>query len=313
MALKIAVQMDHISSIRIDGDTTFALCLEAQARGHELYHYTPDRLTMRDGRVFARVEQLSVRDVEGDHFTLGAPVRTDLSEMDVVLLRQDPPFDMNYITTTHLLERIHPQTLVVNDPAWVRNSPEKIFVTEFPDLMPETMITKDIEEIWAFRREFGDMILKPIYGNGGAGVFHLRDGDRNLTSLMEMFGQLTREPIIVQRYLDDVRGGDKRIILIDGEPVGAINRVPDENDARSNMHVGGKALETEMTPRELEICERIGPSLRERGFILVGIDVIGGLMTEINVTSPTGVREVKKFGGADIAALFWDAVEAKRG
>ncbi|QKV19761.1 glutathione synthase [Oricola thermophila] len=312
MALKVAVQMDHISTIQIAGDTTFALCLEAQARGHELFHYTPDRLTMRDGRVVARIEALSVRDVEGDHFTLGAPVRTDLSEMDVVLLRQDPPFDMNYITTTHLLERIHPETLVVNDPAWVRNSPEKIFVTEFPDLMPETMITKDLEEIWAFRREFGDIILKPIYGNGGAGVFHLRDGDRNLTSLMEMFGQLTREPIIVQRYLDDVRGGDKRIILIDGEPVGAINRVPDENDARSNMHVGGKAVETQMTDREREICDRIGPSLRERGFTLVGIDVIGGLMTEINVTSPTGIREVKKFGGADIAALFWDAVEAKR-
>ncbi|GAB4358052.1 MAG: glutathione synthase [Oricola sp.] len=304
--------MDHISTIRIAGDTTFALCLEAQARGHELFHYTPDRLTMRDGRVFARVEPLAVRDVEGDHFALGAPARTDLAEMDVVLLRQDPPFDMNYITTTHLLERIHPHTLVVNDPAWVRNSPEKIFVTEFPDLMPETMITKDIEEIWAFRREFGDIILKPIYGNGGAGVFHLRDGDRNLTSLMEMFSQLTREPIIVQRYLADVRGGDKRIILVDGEPVGAINRVPDENDARSNMHVGGRAVETVMTDREREICDRIGPALRERGFVLVGIDVIGGLMTEINVTSPTGVREVRKFGGADIAALFWDAVEAKR-
>jgi glutathione synthase len=312
MALKVAVQMDHISTIQIEGDTTFALCLEAQARGHELFHYTPDRLTMRDGAVTARVEPLTVRDVKGDHFALGHAARTDLAEMDVVLLRQDPPFDMNYITTTHLLERIHPQTLVVNDPAWVRNSPEKIFVTELPDLMPETMITKDIEEIWEFRREFGDIILKPIYGNGGAGVFHLRDGDRNLTSLMEMFGQLTREPIIVQRYLADVRGGDKRIILIDGEPVGAINRVPDENDARSNMHVGGKALKTSMTDREREICDRIGPSLRERGFILVGIDVIGGLMTEINVTSPTGIREVKNFGGADIAALFWDAVEAKR-
>jgi glutathione synthase len=312
MALKVAVQMDHISTVRIAGDSTFAMCLEAQARGHELFHYTPDRLTMLGGAVSARIEPLTVRDVQGDHFALGAAARTDLSEMDVVLLRQDPPFDMNYITTTHLLERIHPKTLVVNDPAWVRNSPEKIFVTEFADLMPETMITKDIEEIWDFRREFGDIILKPIYGNGGAGVFHLRDGDRNLTSLMEMFSQLTREPIIVQRYLDDVRGGDKRIILIDGKPVGAINRVPDENDARSNMHVGGKALATEMTARELEICERIGPSLRERGFILVGIDVIGGLMTEINVTSPTGIREVKNFGGADIAAMFWDAVEAKR-
>ena len=312
MPLKVAVQMDHISGIQIAGDTSFALCLEAEKRGHELFHYTPDRLTMLGGTVSARLEPLSVRDVEGDHYTLGAAVRTDLSEMDVVLLRQDPPFDMNYITTTHLLERIHPETLVVNDPVWVRNSPEKIFVMEFPDLMPETMITKDMEEIRAFRRDHGDIIIKPIYGNGGAGVFHLRDGDRNLTSLLEMFAQLGPEPIIAQRYLDDVRAGDKRIILIDGEPVGAINRVPDEGDARSNMHVGGKAVETMMTEREREICDRIGPSLRERGFVLVGIDVIGGLMTEINVTSPTGVREVKKFGGADISALFWDALEAKR-
>ncbi|UXN65412.1 glutathione synthase [Phyllobacterium sp. A18/5-2] len=312
MALKVAVQMDHINSIRIGGDTTFALCLEAQKRGHSLYHYTPDRLSMRDGVVSARVEELTVRDIEGDHYTLGEPVSRDLSEMDVVLLRQDPPFDMNYITTTHILERIHPKTLVVNDPAWVRNSPEKIFVTEFPDLMPETLITKDSQEIAAFRKEFGDIILKPLYGNGGAGVFHLADGDRNLTSLLEMFGQMFREPFIAQRYLKDVRAGDKRIILIDGEPVGAINRVPSETDARSNMHVGGRAEKTELTEREREICARIGPSLRERGFILVGIDVIGDYMTEINVTSPTGIREVKRFGGADIAALFWDAVEAKR-
>ena len=312
MALKVAVQMDHINSIRIAGDTTFALCLEAQKRGHILYHYTPDRLSMRDGVVSARVEELSVRDIEGDYYTLGEPISRDLSEMDVVLLRQDPPFDMNYITTTHMLERIHPKTLVVNDPAWVRNSPEKIFVTEFPDLMPETLITKDPLEIAAFRKEFGDIILKPLYGNGGAGVFHLADGDRNLTSLLEMFGQMFREPFIAQRYLKDVRSGDKRIILIDGEPVGAINRVPSETDSRSNMHVGGRAEKTELTDREREICARIGPSLRERGFILVGIDVIGDYMTEINVTSPTGVREVKRFGGADIAALFWDAVEAKR-
>jgi glutathione synthase len=312
MALKVAVQMDHINSIRIAGDTTFALCLEAQRRGHTLYHYTPDRLSMRDGVVSARVEEFSVRDIEGDYFTLGEQISRDLSEMDVVLLRQDPPFDMNYITTTHMLERIHPKTLVVNDPAWVRNSPEKIFVTEFPDLMPETLITKDPLEIAAFRKEFGDIILKPLYGNGGAGVFHLADGDRNLTSLLEMFGQMFREPFIAQRYLKDVRAGDKRIILIDGEPVGAINRVPSETDSRSNMHVGGRAEKTELTVREREICARIGPSLRERGFILVGIDVIGDYMTEINVTSPTGVREVKRFGGADIAALFWDAVEAKR-
>ncbi|MDR2311350.1 MAG: glutathione synthase [Brucellaceae bacterium] len=312
MALKIAVQMDHINSIRIAGDTSFALCLAAHDRGHELYHYTPDRLSMRDGVVSAALEPLQVRDIEGDHFTLGEAVHTDLSEMDVILLRQDPPFDMNYITTTHLLERIHPKTLVVNDPAWVRNSPEKIFVTEFPDLMPETLITKDLQEVLKFRREFGDIIIKPLYGNGGAGVFHLTSDDRNLTSLLEMFEQMYREPFIAQRYLKDVRSGDKRIILIDGEPVGAINRVPAESDARSNMHVGGRAEATELTAREKEICARIGPSLKERGFILVGIDVIGDYMTEINVTSPTGIREIKRFGGADIAQLFWEVVEAKR-
>ncbi len=312
MALKIAVQMDHINSIRIAGDTSFALCLAAHDRGHELYHYTPDRLSMRDGVVSAALEPLQVRDIEGDHFTLGEAVHTDLSEMDVILLRQDPPFDMNYITTTHLLERIHPKTLVVNDPAWVRNSPEKIFVTEFPDLMPETLITKDLQEVLKFRREFGDIIIKPLYGNGGAGVFHLTSDDRNLTSLLEMFEQMYREPFIAQRYLKDVRSGDKRIILIDGEPVGAINRVPAESDARSNMHVGGRAEATELTAREKEICARIGPSLKERGFILVGIDVIGDYMTEINVTSPTGIREIKRFGGADLAQLFWDVVEAKR-
>lgn len=312
MALKIAVQMDHISTINIEGDTSFALSLEAQKRGHSLFHYTPDRLSMRDGIVTARVEELQIRDVKGDHFTLGAAEKRDLSEMDVILLRQDPPFDMNYITTTHILERIHPKTLVVNDPAWVRNSPEKIFVTEFPDLMPETLITKDLQEVLEFRKEFGDIIIKPLYGNGGAGVFHLTPDDRNLTSLLEIFEQMYREPFIVQRYLKDVRSGDKRIILIDGEAVGAINRVPPESDARSNMHVGGRAEHTELTPREREICERIGPSLKERGFILVGIDVIGDYMTEINVTSPTGIREIKRFGGADIAALFWDAVEAKR-
>ena len=312
MPLKVAVQMDHVSTVSIAGDTSFALSLEAQRRGHALYHYTPDRLSMEGGRVVARVEAMQLRDVQGDHFTLGEKVRTDLSEMDVVLLRQDPPFDMNYITTTHLLERIHPKTLVVNDPAWVRNSPEKIFVTEFPDLMPETLITKDPAEVDAFRKAHGDIIVKPLYGNGGAGIFHLHEADRNLASLLEMFQQMFREPFIVQRYLGEVRKGDKRIILIDGEPVGAINRVPAEHDSRSNMHVGGRAEPTELTEREREICARIGPSLKERGFILVGIDVIGDYMTEINVTSPTGVREVKRFGGADIAALFWDAVEAKR-
>lgn len=311
MALKIAVQMDHIADISIAGDTSFALCLEAQARGHELYHYTPDRLSMSGTDVTAAMEPLKVKDVEGDHYVLGERKRTSLRDMDVVLLRQDPPFDMNYITTTHMLEMVHPDTLVVNNPRSVRNAPEKIFVMEYADLMPETIITLDLDEIRSFRKEHGDIILKPLYGNGGAGVFHLRDGDRNLTSLMEMFAQLTREPIIAQRYLSDVREGDKRILLIDGKPVGAINRVPDESDTRSNMHVGGQAIETTMTERELEICARIGPELEKRGLTLVGIDVIGGLMTEINVTSPTGVREVKKFGGADIAALFWDAVENK--
>ena len=313
MPLKVAVQMDHVSTVSISGDTSFALSLEAQRRGHELFHYTPDRLSMLGGKVFARIEEMTVRDEKGNHFSLGEPIRTDLSEMDVILLRQDPPFDMNYITTTHMLERIHPRTLVVNDPVWVRNSPEKIFVAEFPDLMPETLITRDADEIAAFRKEFGDIIVKPLYGNGGAGVFHLHDADRNLASLLEMFGQMFREAFIVQRYLNDVRKGDKRIILIEGEPVGAINRVPAEHDARSNMHAGGRPEPTELTAREKEICARIGPSLRERGFLLVGIDVIGDYMTEINVTSPTGVREVKRFDGADIAAMFWDAVESRRG
>ncbi|MEM1378186.1 MAG: glutathione synthase [Pseudomonadota bacterium] len=313
MALRVAVQMDHISTVQIAGDTTFALCLEAQARGHELWHYTPDALSMRDGVVSARMQKIEVRDVEGDHFTLGAPERVNLTDVDVVLLRQDPPFDMHYITTTHLLERVQPDTLVVNDPHFVRNLPEKIFVTEFPDLMPPTLVTTDMDEIKAFRAEFGDIIVKPLFGNGGAGVFFLRKDDQNLSSLLEMFAGLSREQLMVQQYLPDVRAGDKRVILIDGEAVGAINRVPAEGDARSNMHVGGKAVADQLTERDLEICAAIGPRLREMGQVLVGIDVIGGKLTEINVTSPTGVREVKKFGGADIAALFWDTVEKKRG
>ena len=308
----VAVQMDHVSTINIAGDSTFAMSLEAQARGYMLFHYTPDRLSLRDGKLFATVEPMEVRDVKGDQFTLGAPERVELSTMDVVLLRQDPPFDMAYITSTHLLETIHPKTLVVNDPAWVRNSPEKIFVTEFADLMPATLITRDVSEIARFRAEMGDIILKPLYGNGGAGVFHSSRDDRNFSSLMEMFGQMFREPFIAQAYLPAVRKGDKRILLVDGEPVGAINRVPAEHDSRSNMHAGGRPEPTELTAREKEICARIGPALRERGFLLVGIDVIGDYMTEINVTSPTGLREVKRFGGADIASLFWDAVERKR-
>ncbi|WP_428427117.1 glutathione synthase [Pararhizobium sp.] len=310
--VNVAIQMDHVSGINIAGDSTFAMSLEAQSRGYKLFHYTPNQLSLRDGKVIATVEPMTLRDVKGDHYTLGDAERIDLSTMDVVLLRQDPPFDMAYITSTHLLERIHPKTLVVNDPAWVRNSPEKIFVTEFPDLMPKTLITRDPAEIASFRAEMGDIILKPLYGNGGAGVFHSTRDDRNMSSLLEMFGQMFREPFIAQEYLPAVRKGDKRIILVDGEPVGAINRVPAEHDARSNMHAGGTPMPTELTAREKEICARIGPALRERGFLLVGIDVIGDVMTEINVTSPTGIREVKKFGGADIAALLWDAIERKR-
>ncbi|AGF74060.1 glutathione synthase [Bartonella australis AUST/NH1] len=310
--MKVAIQMDHISELKIRGDTTFSLILEAQERGHCLFHYTPDFLSMRDGRVMARLEPLTVRDEEGCHYQLGESVYTELTDMDVVLLRQDPPFDMNYITTTHFLERIHPKTLVVNDPIWVRNSPEKIFVTEFPDLMPETLITKDVEEVRAFRAVFGDIIIKPLYGNGGTGVFYLKQDDHNLSSLLELFGQNYREPFIVQRYLSAVRQGDKRIILLDGALVGAINRVPAETDIRSNMHVGGRAENIKLTERDHEICARIGPILKERGLLLVGIDVIGDYITEINVTSPTGIREIKRFGGADIASLFWDAIEFKR-
>ncbi len=313
MPLKIAFQMDHISTIQIEGDSTFALMLEAQKRGHTLAHYTVDRLSMRDGRVYAAVERVTVRDEPGHHYELGEAVSTDLTDFDALLMRQDPPFHMGYITATHLLERIHPGTLVLNNPAEVRNAPEKLFVTEFPDLMPETLITRSGEEIRKFRKEFGDIIIKPLYGNGGAGVFRLTSVDQNLASLLEMFEATWPEAFIAQRYLADVRAGDKRIILIDGEPVGAINRVPQENEVRSNMHVGGRAEAIDITDREAEICDRIGPALRERGFLFVGIDVIGDYMTEINVTSPTGIREVQKFGGADIASLFFDAVEEKAG
>ena len=324
MALSVAVQMDHIAGIQIAGDSTFALMLEAQRRGHSLWHYEVDRLSMRDGRVVAACEPVTVDDVATRHFELGEPVRSDLSQMDVVLMRQDPPFHMGYITATHLLERIHDPagfakgagtgtgTLVVNDPREVRNAPEKIFVTRFPDLMPETLITRSREETRAFRAEFGDVIVKPLYGNGGAGVFRIAGGDQNLSSLLEMFEATWPEPWIVQRYLPDVRRGDKRIILVDGEPVGAINRVPGEDEARSNMHVGGRAEAIDITEREREICAAIGPELRRLGMIFVGIDVIGDVMTEINVTSPTGIREVARFGGADIAALVWDAIEGRR-
>jgi glutathione synthase len=312
MALTVAIQMDPIERIDISGDSTFALALEAQRRGHALLYYGPRELTFRDGLVSARVRSLSVRPAKGDHFTLGEPSVYDLSRADVILMRQDPPFDMAYITATHVLERLHPKTLVVNDPAHVRNAPEKLFVTEFKDLMPPTLITSDRAEIASFRAEHKDIILKPLYGNGGAGVFRVRPDDENLGALLEMFTAFYREPVIVQRYVPEVRQGDKRIILVDGEVAGAINRVPAAGEARSNMHVGGRPEATTLTPREKEICAALAPELKRRGLIFTGIDVIGNYLTEINVTSPTGIQEVKRFGGADIAALVWDAIETKR-
>jgi glutathione synthase len=312
MPLAVAVQMDHIASIRIAGDSTFALLLEAQRRGHRLFHYTPDRLALRAAAVSAVVEPLTVADTPGAHFALGEGVRTDLSTMDVVLLRQDPPFDMAYVTTTHLLERIHPRTLVVNNPAEVRNAPEKLFVMDFPDLMPETLVTRDGDAIRAFRKEFGDIVMKPLYGNGGQGVFRVKPEDENFGSLMDLFTTQFREPWVVQRYLPAVRAGDKRIILVDGVFAGAVNRVPAPDDLRSNMIRGGAAETTQLTDREREICDTIGPELRRRGLLFVGIDVIGGLLTEINVTSPTGLRAIRRLGGPDLAAAIWDAIEARR-
>jgi glutathione synthase len=312
MTLTVAIQMDPIEKIDIGGDSTFALALEAQARGHGLLYYGPRDLSLRDGKISAHVRPLNVRAVKGDHFALGEAFVYDLSAADVVLMRQDPPFDMSYITATHLLERIHPKTLVVNDPAHVRNAPEKLFVTEFADFVPPTLISSDPREIRRFRDDHKDIILKPLFGNGGAGVFRVGPGDENMGALLEMFTQFYREPVIVQRYLPEVRKGDKRIILVDGEFAGAINRVPAAGEARSNMHVGGRPEATELTPREKAICAAIGPELKRRGLIFTGIDVIGDYMTEINVTSPTGIQEVRRFGGADIAALIWDAIEKKR-
>jgi len=313
MTLTVAVQMDPIQNVKIAGDSTFGLLLEAQARGHTLLHYTPDRLSLRDGRVMARAEPLEVRDQEGDHARLGAPELVDLASVHVVLLRQDPPFDMAYITTTHLLERIHPKTLVVNDPAHVRNAPEKIFVTEFPHLMPATLITRDKAEIESFRAEQGDVVMKPLYGNGGAAVFKVSREDPNFGSLFDLFSVTFREPWVVQRFLPEIAQGDKRIILVDGEAAGAVNRVPAENDIRSNMVRGGAARPTELSARELEICETIGPHLKRMGLIFVGIDVIAGNLTEINVTSPTGLRAIKRLGGPDLAVAIWDAIEGKVG
>ena len=311
MALKVAVQMDPIDTIDIAGDTTFALMLEAQVRGHELVVYGPEHLSLAQNRLTARVCPVEIQDVIGDHVRFGQDRAVDLSTLDVVLMRQDPPFDMSYITATHLLEYIHPETLVVNDPAHVRNAPEKLFVARYPDLMPPTLITKDVRELYRFKEKYGDIILKPLYGNGGAGVFKMAHHDENFASLLEMFDQMFREPYIAQQYLPDVKAGDKRIILVDGTIAGAINRIPAEGETRSNMHVGGTPAPTDLTDREQEICDRIGVDLRERGLILVGIDVIGDYLTEINVTSPTGVREVKKFGGNDIAVMTWDAIEQK--
>ena len=312
MVLTVAIQMDPIEKIDINGDSTFALALEAQNRGHSLLYYGPRDLTFRDGLVTALARPLQVRAKKGDHFTLGDASVVNLAKADVVLMRQDPPFDMAYITATHILERIHPKTLVVNDPAHVRNAPEKIFVTQFKNLMPPTLITSDRAEIASFRAEHKDIILKPLYGNGGAGVFRVKEGDENLGSMLEMFTAFYREPVIIQRYVPEVRKGDKRIILVDGEFAGAINRVPAEGEARSNMHVGGRPEATTLTQREKDICKALAPELKARGLIFTGIDVIGDYLTEINVTSPTGILEVKRFGGADIAPLIWDAIEKRR-
>jgi len=312
MRLNVAVQMDPIERINIRGDSTFALLLEAEARGYPLSYYTPDRLVLRDGKVSAMVQPLAVRDFAADHFTLGEKHHVELSTFDVLLLRQDPPFDLAYISSTHMLDRIHPRTLVVNDPSHVRNAPEKVFVTEFPDLMPPTLVTRDLEAIKAFRVEQGDIVMKPLYGKGGEAVFRVAPQDLNFGSLYDLFSTMFHEPWVVQKFLPAVRDGDKRIILVDGEFAGAVNRVPAPDDLRSNMVRGGVPKATDLTEREREICARLGPALRERGLLFVGIDVIDGFLTEINVTSPTGIRAVKNLGGADIAALVWDAIEAKR-
>ena len=313
MSLRVAVQMDPMESINIDGDSSFALMLEAQARGHKLWHYHVRHLSMKAGEVTAWAHPVTVKRERGAHYEFGPPVQLDLArDIDVVLMRQDPPFDMAYITATHILEHIHPKTLVVNDPASVRNAPEKLFVLKFPELMPETLVTSDTREILRFRQQHGDIIVKPLFGNGGAGVFHLKPDDSNLNSLIEMFTERSREPLMVQKYLPAVRQGDKRVILIDGVALGGINRVPAEGEARSNMHVGGTPVKTVLTERELEICAKIGPELKARGMIFVGIDVIGGYLTEINVTSPTGLQELARFDGIHLERNIWDAIEGRR-
>ncbi len=311
MDLTVAIQMDPIELIDIDADSTFLLALEAQSRAYKLFHYLPNGLTLRHNRLYAKARPLTVRRVKGDHANLGEEQILDLSEVDVVLMRQDPPFNMAYITATHLLEHIQPDTLVVNDPVAVRNSPEKLLVTQFSELMPQTLITSDHEEISSFREKMGDIIIKPLYGNGGAGVFHLRQEDDNLNVILELFNEFYREPIIVQQYLKDVRDGDRRIILVDGKAVGAINRIPAEGEARSNMHAGGNPTRWNMTSREKEICETIGPTLADLGLLFAGIDVIGDYLTEINVTSPTGLQEVSRFENISLGSQIWDAIERR--
>ena len=312
MGLKVAIQMDPVEGINIDADSTFALALEARRRGHRLWHYLVQDLSFVHGRVRARARALEVRREVGNHAALGGFEDLDLAAVDVVLMRQDPPFDMAYITATHLLEHIHPKTLVVNDPFHVRNAPEKLFVTQFPDLMPPTLITADRRAIDAFRLEHGDIIIKPLFGNGGAGVFHIQPGDENLNALVEMFTSRSREPIIVQRYLPEIRAGDKRVILIDGRAAGAVLRVPARGEARANLHVGGKAMKTTLSKRERDICAAIGPTLKERGLIFVGIDVIGDYLTEINVTSPTGIQEIDRFDATSLEAEIWETIETRR-
>ena len=313
MPLNVAVQMDPIDRIDIRADSTFRIMEEAQARGHRLFYYTPDRLALDEGRVTARGWPVEVRRVAGDHFSLGPEQEVDLADWDVVWLRQDPPFDMGYITTTHILERVHPATLVVNDPFWVRNYPEKLLVLGFPELTPPTIVARDLATLKAFKARHGDVILKPLYGNGGAGVFRLDPNDRNFTALWELFAGISREPLIAQKFLPAVEKGDKRVILVDGEPVGAINRVPLEGETRSNMHAGGTPMKVELTPRDREICAAIGPLLREKGQIFVGIDVIGDWLTEINLTSPTGLQELERFDGINATAKIWEAIERRRG
>lgn len=308
MSLKVAIQMDPIEGINIATDTSFMMMMEAQARGHSLWIYQPEHLSQLDGRIFARGRSAVLRDEVGNHCKMGPMQTVDLSEMDVVLMRQDPPFDMAYITATHFLERIHPNTLVVNNPSEVRNAPEKLFVTGFEGLQPPTLITSDEEAIFAFRDQHKDIVLKPLYGGGGSGVARLRADDQNLEALLELHQAISREPVIAQAFLPAVEKGDKRVLLVDGEPVGAINRVPAEGQVRSNLRVGGRAEAVELTKRDLEICAMIGPELKRRGLIFVGIDVIGSYLTEINVTSPTGAQQLKRFGGADAASLLWDRI-----